>query len=163
MLDFRRGKERYTYKVLQISLREYHKQKRFIKPRSKKLRMRKDKKKKKKKKRWGERVKFLGVTVQNRSIPKRQHGSYVRAVHLLYLYEACNFQIQFLSMTSAGKFRSKRPPPRESFLARFLEEHPLSSELPEPEGRSNSAVPPNIYSVSGKLLYALAGHTIFFL
>ena len=50
MLDFRRGKERYTYKVLQISLREYHKQKRFIKPRSKKLRMRKDKKKKKKKK-----------------------------------------------------------------------------------------------------------------
>jgi len=44
-------------------------------------------------------------------------------------------------MTSAGKLRSKRPPPGESFLARFLEEHPLSSELPEPEGRSNSLAP----------------------
>lgn len=63
----------------------------------------------------------------------------------LYTYgfmKTCEVEDQFRSMTSAGKFKSKSPPRQSSFLTRFWEEHPLSSELLEPEGRSCSEVPP---------------------
>lgn len=56
--------------------------------------------------------------------------------------KTCDVEDQFRSMTSAGKFKSKRPLRQSSFLTRFWEEHPLSSELLEPDGRSCSKVPP---------------------
>lgn len=54
-------------------------------------------------------------------------------------------QVINLSTISAGKFRSKKPPP--SFLARFREEHSLSAELLEPEGLSCCDMPPAMQCV----------------
>lgn len=63
-------------------------------------------------------------------------------------------------MTSAGKFRSKKPPPGPSFLARFRDEQPLSYELPEPEGCSGSNDPPTS-GVRQQTLHMLASFIVY--
>lgn len=81
----------------------------------------------------------MGVISKMILIPSKAAKQFV-----LDLYACMYLQSQFLSTNSAGKFRSKKPPPTPAFLARFREEHPLSSELPDPEGRSSSAVTPTL-------------------
>ncbi|MFS7920748.1 hypothetical protein Hanom_Chr03g00228401 [Helianthus anomalus] len=64
-------------------------------------------------------------------------------------------------MTSAGKLRSNILSPNlSSFLAFFNEENPISSELPEPEGRSDSDVPPVAYTIltNGSLIQVMFRH-----
>lgn len=76
---------------------------------------------------------------------------YVRSVQLYFITTQLPDIYQFLSTTSAGKFRSKKLPATPSALARFLEEHPFSSEF-KPVDRSRSDKPPAFCSISKTFL-----------